>query len=248
VLPSDAPALDEIELSIFGPGVGECQVIHCGNGDWFIVDSCIRSGSRRAIALEYLSGMGVDVSQALKGILISHWDNDHIRGASQILDAAPQAAVWVSQALNCREFSNFLKLSRQPGSGTDEFRSVIRTTLERDGTPRYASSGKKLYTGSLCSITALSPSDGSITTAFQSIGRLIPVEGAPIARFPNPIPNDLCVASVLEFRNTSWLLGADLPIGRTFPLTGWRAVVEEALCGKIDTIKVPHHGSSNAYH
>ena len=33
------PRPDELEVSLFGAGNGECVVAHCGNDDWVIVDS-----------------------------------------------------------------------------------------------------------------------------------------------------------------------------------------------------------------
>jgi hypothetical protein len=50
-----APRIGECELSLFGSGVGECIVIHLGNGDWVIVDSCFGgSGERQLIGLGWL--------------------------------------------------------------------------------------------------------------------------------------------------------------------------------------------------
>lgn len=35
------PVADELEVSVFGPGVGESVVVHLGHGDWMVVDSCL---------------------------------------------------------------------------------------------------------------------------------------------------------------------------------------------------------------
>ena len=32
------PAPDELEVSLFGRGVGECAVVHLGSGEWLVVD------------------------------------------------------------------------------------------------------------------------------------------------------------------------------------------------------------------
>jgi hypothetical protein len=32
------PADDQIEVSLFGPGYGECCLIHIGNGKWIVVE------------------------------------------------------------------------------------------------------------------------------------------------------------------------------------------------------------------
>ena len=34
----DKPQPDQVEISIFGPGYGECILIHCGNDEWIISD------------------------------------------------------------------------------------------------------------------------------------------------------------------------------------------------------------------
>src|SRR5262245_58961005 len=54
------PASDEVEISLFGPGIGECSVVHLGGGQWMVVDSCIDRSTRRPVALEYLAEIGVD--------------------------------------------------------------------------------------------------------------------------------------------------------------------------------------------
>ena len=34
-----APAHDEIQIVVLGKGIGECVLIHLGDGEWVIVDS-----------------------------------------------------------------------------------------------------------------------------------------------------------------------------------------------------------------
>jgi len=54
------PDDDCLEVSLFGPGYGECVVVHLGFGDWVVVDSCIEPDSRDPIALAYFSAIGTD--------------------------------------------------------------------------------------------------------------------------------------------------------------------------------------------
>ena len=42
---TSAPSAREIEVSLFGPGYGECVLVHLGEGQWMIVDSCVEQGS-----------------------------------------------------------------------------------------------------------------------------------------------------------------------------------------------------------
>lgn len=48
---SEPPALNEVEISVFGPGYGEAIAVHTGNGNWLLVDSCIDPGSGLPAAL-----------------------------------------------------------------------------------------------------------------------------------------------------------------------------------------------------
>src|SRR5207245_4671337 len=56
--PDLRPGPDEIELSIFGPGFGECLLVHLGDADWMMVDSCMDQRHRQQPALTYLREMG----------------------------------------------------------------------------------------------------------------------------------------------------------------------------------------------
>ena len=53
------PKHNVMEVTLVGPGYGECILLHIGNGSWVIVDSCIGADSRPA-ALAYLQDMGLD--------------------------------------------------------------------------------------------------------------------------------------------------------------------------------------------
>ncbi len=52
------PNPDEIEITVFGPGYGECIVIHAGSGKWFIVDSCLDMTGLPA-SIVHLNSLGV---------------------------------------------------------------------------------------------------------------------------------------------------------------------------------------------
>ena len=68
-----APEENEIEISLFGPGYGECVVVHLGSDHWVVVDSCIDVESRRPVAVEYLEILGRDPAGAVKCVVASHW-------------------------------------------------------------------------------------------------------------------------------------------------------------------------------
>jgi hypothetical protein len=67
------PSPDELEISIFGPGYGECIVAHLGDNSWFVVDSCIDVYTKRPAALTYFEKIGVNPSVSVKQIIATHW-------------------------------------------------------------------------------------------------------------------------------------------------------------------------------
>ena len=64
----DAAQQNEIEVSVFGPGVGESVVLHCGYGRWLVIDSC-RNNAGAAVPLEYLRSIGVDVNGDVSDVI-----------------------------------------------------------------------------------------------------------------------------------------------------------------------------------
>jgi glyoxylase-like metal-dependent hydrolase (beta-lactamase superfamily II) len=75
------PRADELEVSIFGPGYGECILVHLGRGQWMIVDSCRDQRNRRQPAIKYLERIGCDPSEVVRVVVATHWHNDLPRSA-----------------------------------------------------------------------------------------------------------------------------------------------------------------------
>jgi glyoxylase-like metal-dependent hydrolase (beta-lactamase superfamily II) len=101
------PRPDQIEICVFGPSYGECIVVHIGNGHWIVVDSCLYAATKEPVSLAYLRALGIDPASAIKAIIATHWHDDHCRGLSQVLLAAPTAHVWIASALTDFEFLRF---------------------------------------------------------------------------------------------------------------------------------------------
>src|SRR6266568_2380652 len=98
-----APKRDEIELSVFGPGFGECLLLHLGHGEWLLVDSCVDQRRREQPALAYLNRIGVDSEQAVKVIVTTHWHDDHIRGMAEVVSTCAAARFVCPAALRQTE-------------------------------------------------------------------------------------------------------------------------------------------------
>lgn len=254
---ANPPAAHELEISLFGPGVGECAVAHLGDGNWIVVDSCLNE-SRDPIALEYLKFIGVDVRTQVKLVIVTHWHDDHIQGVARLLDEAVSAKFACSAALRNQEFARLLlahmhiKLVAET-SGVSEFADVMeiqKRTPGRVGPDRWVTEGACIYSQSgrfRSEVYSLSPSSQTITDAHIGIGRLFPKPLSATRRIPTISPNDSSIALVVKAGEHRLLLGADLEKGRD-AFRGWRAVLQSTVrpsepCG---TYKVAHHGSEGA--
>jgi hypothetical protein len=256
------PQVNELELSVFGPGIGECLLVHLGAGSWMVVDSCLNAARDKPIALDYLDLLGVNVATEVKLIVVSHWHDDHIRGIARLFEAATSAKFACSAALRSKEFfaliakGEEIKLVEET-SGISEFAQVLEILSRRRSSGRYASGPDywacdciRLYsqeTPSRAAVHSLSPSHQTITDSKAELGRLLPTLGKGIRRFPFVAPNDLSTVLVVETAGVNLLLGADLERGQD-ERRGWKAVVNSALRppGKSAAYKVAHHGSSGA--
>ena len=79
-----APEFGELEVSLFGPGVGEAACVHLGQGKWLLIDSCLNPNSGEPASLEYLKSLGVNPASDVVLIVVSHWHDDHVRGITKI--------------------------------------------------------------------------------------------------------------------------------------------------------------------
>jgi len=250
------PAADEVELSIFGPGYGECVVAHIGNNDWLVIDSCLENEAKRAVALEYLERLGVDVASAVRVVVATHWDDDHIVGLADICRASVSAKFVCSAAMTSEQFESILATWRlrsflPGGSGIDEMDAIIQV-LENRGAVS-ASAQKVLWSSdepTRVEVRALSPSEAAVAAM---IGRFADAaaqaSGTPLSRrLPNIVDNHASVVIGLAVGDARALLGSDLQM-RSDRHFGWFAIID-AFSGaqRYQTYKVAHHGSSNADH
>jgi beta-lactamase superfamily II metal-dependent hydrolase len=263
------PFQDELEISLFGPGIGECIVAHLGNNEWIIIDSCRNPLSKRPIAIDYLTGLGIDPSQDVKCLVLTHWHNDHIAGSSQIVNICESAKICFSAALLKEEYLTLIKAYTGSFCAGDSKKSFaaemnnIITILEQrmDNDENYKLSRmeptvanriifEREGNGENIQVRALSPSNASVNSSLLEIQELIPEIASQRLRPISTSQNHNAVAIWINFKGTRVLLGADLEeTGDSY--TGWSAIVNSDIkpweSGKAKIFKIPHHGSSNAH-
>jgi beta-lactamase superfamily II metal-dependent hydrolase len=258
------PYEDEVEVSVFGPGYGESVLVHLGQNEWMIVDSCLDSSSGRPAVIEYLRKLGVSPAEAVKLIVATHWHDDHIRGLGTIFRACESARFVCSGALRFQEFGTLVKASEtrsmMTSSGVREFDEIMSMLQERRAKsaqkesvgPGWAAADQLLWRrlspdGVSCEVYALSPSDAAKTLAYHEIARLLPQAGALKRRVVAQPPNLVAVVLWVRIGDVMLLLGSDLE-ETTNPGTGWSVIVDSSRrpIGQASVLKVPHHGSVTA--
>lgn len=263
-LESKAPDANTAEISLFGPGIGECIVLHFGQGRWFIIDSCLCPETKQPIALQYLQSIGVDVGKQVVGILISHWHSDHIIGASLLLRTCKSAKLYLSSALMSREALHVASLYKKDtfGTGKDirEFSEIIKFLKETGDKDRLVPvKSRHTFFDDRNTIpiparlVALSPSDVAFTQAISQLAQLNPKDGD--ARVRNIVPADENLNAVVihfSFGCFSAVLGSDLEETGNLQ-TGWSAVFKNNIISELNLspsslFKVSHHGSNTGHH
>ena len=242
-----APRQNEFEVTLFGPGYGESLVLHIGDGNWVIIDSCIDSeGNPRA--LKYLDSISVNPTQAVKLIVATHWHDDHIRGMNELVEICCNSSFCCATALCNQEFLAAIAALEGRhfsfnGSGVREIYRVITQLESRVSRPTFAIVNRRIYNQNNCEIWSLSPDDSAIRNFLKSAGNLFPREGKVKNRIQSISPNDAAVALWVEVDDVGVLLGSDLE------KHGWIRILQNQArpSGKASIFKVPHHGSKNAH-
>ncbi len=262
----DAPEKKEIEISLFGPGYGESILLHVGDNNWLLIDSCLDPVNKEPSPIIYLRNIGIDPSIAIKLIIASHWHDDHVRGLAEVIRQCSSAEFVVSNALRSKEFLTLVhalgRRSMMESSGVQEFYQILEILKERLQSKhgnsqllKHAISDRLIWRSSTsssashlsCEVYSLSPSDESTTIALKNIGNLLPGGGQLKTRALAMTPNHAAVVLWIKVGSIYILLGSDLEETDN-PNTGWSIIVDSTTRpqGKAVFFKIPHHGSENA--
>jgi Metallo-beta-lactamase superfamily len=259
------PAPDQIEVCVFGPNYGECIVLHLGNGNWVVVDSCLYN--REPVAIAYLQALGLDPAQSIKAVIATHWHDDHFKGLSQLLACAPDAQIWISSLLTDKEFFRFaMRVNKNKnavaGHKLGEFLKIIEDIRRRRSAGQltfgYANARTVIFRldrsasghSYPCEIMAMSPSHGDMSEFLERIAAITPGVRQTKRATPSPSPNQASVALLISIGPLGIVLGADVEnSGRL--TAGWEAIIgahkHQPFGPRASLHKASHHGSENAH-
>lgn len=247
------PALDELEVSLFGPGFGEAVVVHLGGGQWMLVDSCwLDKRQLVPVSSSYLDQIGVHPNQ-VRHIVASHWHDDHVGGISVLVDKYTNAEFSFPSYLAVDEGKQFLLAfsgSVEPtGRGTRELYRAIRSIvkMKRVLLPlhlRTILAEADLPLGKMRAV-ALSPSGAAWATSMAAVQSKVHA-GLLARNVAEPKTNISSVVIHIDFGSDAVLLGSDL---EHHGALGWTATLADpwaATRPKASFYKVAHHGSRTA--
>jgi beta-lactamase superfamily II metal-dependent hydrolase len=255
-----------MEISLFGPGIGECCLIELPTGQWIIIDSFRCPEVKQPIALKYFEEKGLDPKLCVDLIIITHWHSDHVAGMSELIDICDNALIVIPSAFTNKEFNEFWSLissDHELGSlnTLKEMRLAmesIRKHFERNKqAPKFADEGKNIYYRNEdnyeIEVTTLSPSpDAFIQSQLESQNLLKTFKASnPKTHLTKPQSNNNAIAIQLTVNGISLLFGGDLeePEKNQYRKFGWSRVLDchENKIKRSILFKVPHHGSETGH-
>jgi beta-lactamase superfamily II metal-dependent hydrolase len=245
----------EVTLIGTGGGYGESCVIHLGDDEWIVVDSCINPESKTSLPLNYLRELGVNTEKNVKLIVCTHWHDDHILGLSELLNECTNAKFCMSNVKDLKKFLQFVTLDYKKvkdntsNSSTREFGRCIDIIRDRKSDLLLAVKDRCIYNNGKSQLYSLSPSDFAILNFDFEISALISEYGPPNKKVISQSPNDKSVVLYIKIGAHRVLLGADLEVSSN-EKTGWLDICSTTTVvdQKSSLYKISHHGSKNGFH
>lgn len=238
-----------------GPGYGESIIVHIGDGDWMIVDSCIQKldeGGTQSAAVSYLREIGVDLGSQVSRVVATHWHDDHIGGLSKVVEDCASAEFCCAMALREPEFLGFASVYAEADPSplarpTREIIDVLESLERRGKVPIFIKRDTLVRkTERNVSVYALSPSDERIKDFLARAAASMPELKAMRTGIGDMSPNAIAIAMLIDIGDDAVLLGADV---EETPGGAWSTIVvsSEAIRGRRSSMyKVAHHGSETA--
>ena len=239
------PTEDQIQIVVFGPGFGESILMHLGNRNWFIIDSCINDEESPA-ALSFLKDIGVNVAKEVKLVVATHWHSDHTMGLFQTLKECKSAKFAVSATLRDEVFRDFLKIhnnnaySRIPVRGDQEVLSCFNEIIKfRGESPVFVQQNLEIWSASKGELKHNKPVQifSTFTIKFQMDAFLLKIgnqmdfiksksKTKPVKQRTVSLDNenDISIATLVTIGDFSILLGADVEMSDN-PTFGWKNIV-----------------------
>lgn len=215
-------APDRLQVLLLGPGFGESVVVRVPGEPpgWMVVDSLLsdRRGEARCAPLEVLDDLGAEPDL----VLLTHAHADHAGGMASIVERFRERASFGALQVGVDGVASaHVRDAAQAAEAAAALRAVAQLPSDR----RWDLHGEPRQLG-----------EGTVTVVHPAQTRL-----DELLKMRSIGPNRISSAVLVEWRERSVLLGADLERPE------WTLLAHaERLCA-CDPVKVPHHGSAGAF-
>lgn len=264
-----SPAHGYLIVYVFGPGVGECQVISLPDGKWMVVDCCKLGDVTLPLAL--LRHFGVS---AIDLLVVTHPDRDHYRGLDELIGGVCVKHLWRYRGFQTRREALAELCAQQPGN--TKFRDLLRAQeamlpLLETNQGFEAAIDMVPWPGGSSSyeVICLAPCSADIVHECRELHNLLKLTSAGV-RFDERVErfilgqrngvdgrgNPLSLALSIRWQGVGVLLGGDVECSEGDPHRGWSGVLETLalphlnrlhLVRGLQMVKVAHHGSKGAF-
>ena len=239
-----APCSGNVEVIIFGRGVGECILIKSKNDDYIVIDSFINNETKNPVVFDYLNAFNISHSK-IKMVVITHWHSDHIRGVSNIIGEIKENVKVVFNPVIIKDrFIDFIsKYKKRNIDDTSEYCKVMDLIMSNKIDRIIPIVNRDIFSegNNGIIITSLSPQDDELVAYLDSL-----LGSISDYNFNYKIPDDnmLSIVLLLRYGNESFLLSGDIG-SKTNSNSGWNGVVKNYMkhYTKSKWYKVAHHGS-----
>lgn len=240
-----ASAWPGLSLYVLGPGIGECQVLLLPGGTVVVVDACMQGA--RNLTVEFLRALGV---ARVDLFVLTHPDQDHVRGAGGVLRAFPPHEIWVYpheaslRDLLVRAKRLALAKGRTPSDALTDLTDFVDALQPFEArmprAVRAVRGSTRTWTpaGSGCAITPLAPSADDEAAAYQTIRAQLLRHDSKAGEIHDWVeeflldgtragdsPNALSIALAVEWEGRRILLGGDVEHDPAHAGRGWAGMM-----------------------
>jgi len=215
-------APDRLQVLLLGPGFGESVVVRVP-GDpsgWMVVDSLLsdRRGQARCTPLEILDDLSVEPDL----VLLTHAHADHAGGMTSIVERFRERAAFGALHVDVKTVASaHVREAAQRAEAAAALRAIAQLPSDR----RWDLQGEPRQLG-----------EGTVTVVHPAQTRL-----DELLKMRSIGPNRISSAVLVEWRERSVLLGADLERPE------WALLAHAQTLCICNPVKVPHHGSAGAF-
>ncbi len=216
---------------------------HVGAGQWMVVDSL---GPRQKVTTRtFLTDRGIPFD-AVRVLVATHSHRDHVDGINELAGLCPEAVVLLPAPLRKFESMASTIVATDP-RGLHPFVRLFTLVRDHPDRIRWVGRGDDLagfVPEAPVTIGCVAPAPEDYADAARSLARMLEHPPVEIRRVQAGA-NNTSIVVVVAAGPWRVLLGADLERSR------WSAAADELdryLVGtRVQVVKVPHHGSSNAF-